>query len=603
MTAPLEASVVPVVAVCDLKALPLGRVEAFVLSQVDGRSSLEDLASMTALSMSVVRRILHHLHDLGAIDLPGQPRRRPSKRTPAVGPGGSVRPGRRSGARRFDLAEPVFSPSVVPERIGKQAPATGTQLGAKEGFVLSQIDGATSVADLASITGFDLGALTEMLGKLAHAGVIEPKKAPTPGGPASGARAREPAPAAIPPPPPPRSSVHSRRPSVRVRTAEPPKEPDKPAPPPDSKGGSGPVLPARAPPPAAADDAGHELDAETSARIDELYAKLAAANLYEMLGVPRDADKKAVKSAFFAFAATLHPDRHFRKKLGPYKQKINDVFVRLTFAYETLGSATKRAEYDKRLPAAKRVSAAPQHTARVSMQPRTSGRPRAPSGSPAPVSVAERREVLAARLGDARPSAPSAAPVDPAVALRQFFDERVERSEKGRRQRARVFVDAAEEALAKDDFVAAATHYKLALECCEAPELRAAFEAVDVKARARRFEIHLKAAEQAERDQRWEEAASRYAKAHAALPEPRVAERLANALRLQGGDARRAVRHAEEAVLAEPTNGAYRLTLAEACAAAGLGLRARAEAERALSMMPKDARAKELLAKLARSKP
>jgi tetratricopeptide (TPR) repeat protein len=179
----------------------------------------------------------------------------------------------------------------------------------------------------------------------------------------------------------------------------------------------------------------------------------------------------------------------------------------------------------------------------------------------------------------------------------------VERSEKARRQRARVFVDAAEAALAKDDFVAAATHYKLALECCDAPELRAAFEAVDVKARGRRFEIHLKAAELAERDQRWEEAASRYAKAHAALPESRVAERLANALRLQGGDPRRAVRHADEAVQAEPKNAAYRLTLAEVCAAAGLGLRARAEADRALSMAPKDARAKELVAKLARSKP
>jgi len=376
---------------------------------------------------------------------------------------------------------------------------------------------------------------------------------------------------------------------MRPRKTEPPKEPDK----------------AAAEKAAAGSDDSCELDAETRARVDGLHAMLGAATLYEMLGVPRDADKKAVKGAFFAFAATLHPDRHFRKKLGPYKQRINDVFVRLTLAYEILSTVARRAEYDKKLPPPppppKRATVAPKQAARTSVSPRarTTGRPRAPSTAPASM---DRREVLAARLGDVRPKAPAAAPVDTGAALRTFFDERAGRVDRAGRQRARVFVDAAEEALGKGDFVAAAAHFKLALDCCEAPELRAAFDAADDKARVKRFDVNVKLAEQAEQAERWEEAATRYAKALSARSEPRVAERLANALRHQGGEARRAVKHAEEAVLGEPQNTAFRLTLAETYAEAGHVARARAEVERVLSMTPRDPRAKALAGKLARMK-
>jgi tetratricopeptide (TPR) repeat protein len=454
------------------------------------------------------------------------------------------------------------------------------------------------VSDLAAITGFELGALTQMLGELARAGVIAPKAK------AARSRTRAPPAPAMPPPPPPRSgpvSVHPRRPSTRAPKVEAPKASEK-----------------AAAPAAPADDT-CELDAETRTRIDELHAKLPTATLYEMLGVARDAEKKAVKSAFFAFAATLHPDRHFRKKLGPYKQRIHDVFVRLTLAYETLSTNAKRAEYDKKLPpppaaepapppprratvAPKRATVAPKQGPRTSMRPRTSGRPRAPSAVPTAMSAAERREVLAQRLGNFRPKAPGVPTIDENAALRQFFHTRNEKVDGAGRQRARVFIDAAEQALEKNDFVAAAAHFKLALDCCESPDVRSAFEAADVKARARKFEVSLKLAEQAEHDQRWEEAALRYAKAHAARAEPRVAERLANALRHQGGDPRRAVKHAEEAVLAEPQNGAFRLTLAEAYADAGHVPRARTEVERVLAMAPKDPRAKALQGKLAKLK-
>jgi tetratricopeptide (TPR) repeat protein len=188
--------------------------------------------------------------------------------------------------------------------------------------------------------------------------------------------------------------------------------------------------------------------------------------------------------------------------------------------------------------------------------------------------------------------------VDPAVAMRRFFQERVEKAERAGRQRAQVFVSAAEEAVAKQDFVAAAAHYKLALGICDAPDLRAAFEAADTKAQGKRVAINVGLAEAAEREERWDEAIQRYTKALGVKAEPRVAERLANALRIKGDQPKLAVKHAEEAVLADPKNVAFRVTLAQCYAQAGLMVRALGEAERAVALDHKDERAKLLLGKL-----
>jgi len=55
-----------------MKARPgiaLGKVEAFVLSKVDGKRSVSDLATLVALSAREVTSILKRLVELGAIEL------------------------------------------------------------------------------------------------------------------------------------------------------------------------------------------------------------------------------------------------------------------------------------------------------------------------------------------------------------------------------------------------------------------------------------------------------------------------------------------------------------------------------------------------------
>ena len=71
---------------------------------------------------------------------------------------------------------------------------------------------------------------------------------------------------------------------------------------------------------------------------------------YEMLQVGRRAEPKEIKRAYFRVSREFHPDSFFRKNLGSYKQKIEALFKRISQAYEVLGNQQKREAYDKTLP-------------------------------------------------------------------------------------------------------------------------------------------------------------------------------------------------------------------------------------------------------------
>jgi molecular chaperone DnaJ len=66
----------------------------------------------------------------------------------------------------------------------------------------------------------------------------------------------------------------------------------------------------------------------------------AGADYYDVLGVPRDADKKAIKSAYRQKARKFHPD--VNKEAGAEAQ-----FKRVGEAYEVLSDDNKRAVYDR----------------------------------------------------------------------------------------------------------------------------------------------------------------------------------------------------------------------------------------------------------------
>ncbi len=171
-----------------------------------------------------------------------------------------------------------------------------------------------------------------------------------------------------------------------------------------------------------------ELALTFRAEIDSISARLESEDSYQLLGVARGATKEDIRAAYYRLAPRFHPDRHFRKKLGHYKQKIEGIFAKLTKAHDTLRSDELRRLYDATLlrssrsvspaaPAAPPIAA----VAAPSGFPRASVRPAVgtgtPSGSVPPFAVAQeteeqrhlRRDALARKMSRIPQSAPGTA--------------------------------------------------------------------------------------------------------------------------------------------------------------------------------------------------
>jgi len=602
----------------DLQKLPIGALERFVLAQVRGHAVAEDVAEATGLELSELFRVARHLVELGALSVDGErsKTKRPTvapQKLPTVAPQKrpTVAPQKKRPSATMPQPRPATRESLVPPTVvptpRKHAEMRSLGIGPREGFVLSQIDGVTSVADLGEITGLSPADLGASLRALEVAGAVNL-------GPAKR-----------------RPSMSGPQPTI-PKTVRPVARSVAPA---------APVARAPSPLPAAESEACDVPEADR-ARITSTSARIETLDLYGVLGLERDADTKAIRRAYHALAGQFHPDRFFGKKLGPLRRPLDRIFMRFTLAYETLSKRDKRAEYDATLapPPPKR---APTRAPPAQSTPRPTKRP--PSQKPAPVRTRSRKSLAAfpASSVKSRPVVPPAAvPVsrpEPTVAVPvsrpaqppvmapvsrpdpsppvaaapvgptssgsnpdAAMRSSASRDRRIPQERVLVFVRAAEEALDRHDFVAAANNYRLAVQVSDDPALRIALEQADAKARVRVRETSLSAARSAEQSGRWAEAGEKYAKAHAAQPAAAVAERAANAMRLAGADLRAAARLAEQAVLAEPTNAGYRVTLGEIYFDAGLLARAAGESARATALAPGDARVSALAKLVAKGK-
>jgi curved DNA-binding protein CbpA len=440
----------------------------------------------------------------------------------------------------------LVPPTVVP-LLRKDADIRRLALGPREGFLLSQIDGATTAEDLAQITRLSASEVSAMLHALEAAGVVElPHRK-------ENASVRAPS----------APSRRSAKPSIASRPSKPSRSPKQQEKPSQPRPRSTAVVPESA------------LGEEDRRQILEMAARLEGADHYAALGVERDADVKTIKRAYHALAMRFHPDRFFRKQLGELKQTVERVFARITRAHDTLSKKALREAYDAALPPP------PAKPRTGEMRPPTRRSVRAQRAAPAPMPAAGR--------------APPPVAADP---LRRIVAANRRRQIQGH---VDVFLGAAREALARGDLVAAVHHYRLAAQCTRDPAVHAALAEIDAKARAHSWSTNLEKARSAERAGRWDEAGAAYARAYGAQPEPWMAERAANALRLAKGDLRHAAQLAEQAVLAEPLNAEFRVTLAEVYLDAGLLARAAGESGRAAAIAPNEARVR-ALAKLVASR-
>jgi tetratricopeptide (TPR) repeat protein len=507
-------------------------------------------------------------------------------------------------------------------------------LGAREAFFLSQIDGHVSVEEIAEVVGVELDdalSLSEKLIDLGAATVLEPRARPVEargkagGGaliergdsrgsrvdpraesvsirPQSLGRQRSLRPGA----PVDRRSLRPAAPTTERRSLRPAKTPPpQPVQRPEARR-SRKSIRTQAAAAGAQEKAGKPVDDETLAMIAAFEAKLDTLDHYGLFELERDAEKKAIKRAYFRLAATFHPDRFFGKQLGSTRTSVERIFERLTAAHDTLTNAATRAEYDARLPR-RRASIERRSSKAIKAASRKLDAVKVEVAPPPRIEPQQTGVVTRRRSSRAIPAAPpvQAAPQPEAISVvLEKSPERMRQLTAAAKEikvqaNIELLVKAAEDALRASDLVTAANNYRLALSFREDPYLREKYEDTDRRGRMVRFEKNIVPARMAERQERWADAAVFFTRAYEARPDAEAAARAGHALRLSGGDLTRAIQLAEHAVALEAKNVAHHITLAEIYVAANRMTSAEAALASALELAPKDTRAKELSAAIA----
>ena len=226
---------------------------------------------------------------------------------------------------------PNLGSTTVPTPTGS-TDFSNVQLTAVDGFVLSRVDGQTSVAILSQITGQPVDAVIDTVRKLTIAGLVT---VPGYGGDAA-----------------------STSSAVRVETKPPQQERrsvtvDKSI---ESRGTRvGPVpknwpiqfdrfvLPDHE---VVKDD---EVSPELQRYVSYYYEHMKKVTYYAFFGLSRTASRREIRRAYFKLSKAFHPDRWFRRDLGIFTERLDRVFKWLNRAHNVLVTPAKREVYDRLL--------------------------------------------------------------------------------------------------------------------------------------------------------------------------------------------------------------------------------------------------------------
>ncbi|MEZ4360023.1 MAG: DnaJ domain-containing protein [Kofleriaceae bacterium] len=218
------------------------------------------------------------------------------------------------------------SPSFDPLRAG---------VGPEEYFVLSRVDGATTLRDVIVTTGLPLSQVISIVTRLRSLGALllpteaDPAPAPTRAATPTPTRADAPARAPSAPMEPLRAGRSGRHVAASA-----------PSPPPLVQA---PEL--ELPNPSAAEQALLAADLEISEaerRIVLALARRVGSDPWGMLGVAKGTELADLKKAYFRLSKEIHPDRYYGKRLGPLAEVLSQVFEAVSRAYATLTEAKKQ---------------------------------------------------------------------------------------------------------------------------------------------------------------------------------------------------------------------------------------------------------------------
>ena len=221
------------------------------------------------------------------------------------------------GSRRMASDDAIRNSIGSMDRIAQHASGSlvddgKVALTSSEGFVLSCVDGSTSVADLVAIASIGENETLRCVYVLLTTGIL---KLEEPTMKATTTRVRGTDRPKVSPPP-----------VAEVRNEDAPAENEKPS--------SGP-------------------SAEEEALLVDVTGKTSTVGKvshYELLEVPRGGTAAEIKSAYFAMVKKFHPDLHQSQPLlGEVQPQLEALLIQFKAAYDVLFDPAQRMKYDKHL--------------------------------------------------------------------------------------------------------------------------------------------------------------------------------------------------------------------------------------------------------------
>ncbi|MEZ4430813.1 MAG: DnaJ domain-containing protein [bacterium] len=300
---------------------------------------------------------------------------------------------------------------------------------------------------------------------------------------------------------------------------------------------------------------------------------------FEYLGVEPTDDRKALKKAYFAFSKRFHPDTVFRRDVGAFRPLIEQIFKRGTEIYEALTrDEALREAYARAVTARDRA-----FRARLEDERRAADETRRQKQL---AESAERKDALRARLEQNTRTRRETGLANPVA-------ERLDRAERYYKEGMAHYK--------AESFIAAANALRLAVSFDPRNEqYKAAFEKVDERARQVRAEQQWKAGYMQESVGRVREAIALYLEACDQSPRHDYCAHVAGLLLEHGIDLHKAAELAGRAVEAQPQEVDYLLLLGRIYAQANLPKKAQSVLEAALKLDPKNDETKQALRAIKR---
>jgi curved DNA-binding protein CbpA len=449
----------------------------------------------------------------------------------------------------------------------------GLALSPEEGFVLSRVDGHSTIDEICMVTGLGENTTLGALAKLYSSKLIE-----IPGAPA-----------------------HNGGPAE----ANGNNEADGPA---EANGNNENAPPATVP---FSLEEGAKLSEKKQREIHTQYYALETVGFYELLNLEKGCTSKDVQRAYRKVSMRFHPDRFFGKELGSYKAKLEAIFRHITNVVEYLTDDDERATYEASLeddepeaPVSQEVEPIRRRPRQLSNKDRLRRLGGAMGMSTHEVKAAARkRRGTDTNIPKPQPGAlrTNKAPEVSAERKARIKKRRRKQTQQimspivQRRAKAKRHYEEGIKALLAGNFAAAASNLKLATTFDPKNEEYAEKEQIATsRAREGSAAAYAKRASFEESVGRWEEAARLYCMAAERNPTVALYCLAADALS-KGDDLKRAVEYATRAKDLEPNAIEARLSLGNAYLAAAMPKNARREVEYALNLDSDNRLAKTLM--------